>query len=101
MTFLEDRRALYYPLEMEEPRRVVASVQQIRQRLTEDLQKIDRDSELAIILRTTHIPHGRLLHFGDYRRNPGKWALLQMRQLCADGSLRWRMAYTGVTARAT
>jgi hypothetical protein len=52
MTFLEDRRALYNPLEMEEPRHVVASVQQIRQRLTEDLQKIDRDSELANLLRT-------------------------------------------------
>lgn len=47
ITFLEDRRALYNPYELESPAHVIASVRMIRERLTRDLEQLDRSSALA------------------------------------------------------
>ncbi|MCL4552573.1 MAG: hypothetical protein M1305_03315 [Candidatus Marsarchaeota archaeon] len=51
ITFLEDRRVLYAPEEMETPRYCEESVQQIRGYLTEELQRIPADKDLAKCLR--------------------------------------------------
>ena len=47
LVFLEDRRALFMPYNMEVVPYVVDSVLEIRQRLTEDLEKISRSSVLG------------------------------------------------------
>lgn len=47
LVFLEDRRALFMPYHMEVGLFVVRSVEEIRKRLTEDLQRIDRSSVLG------------------------------------------------------
>lgn len=47
LTFLEDRRALYRPYECETANYVVKSILEIRQRLTSDLEQLDRGSPLA------------------------------------------------------
>jgi hypothetical protein len=47
MTYLEDRRALYQPYEMETSRYVVQSIMDMRQRLTADLEQLERSSPLA------------------------------------------------------
>ncbi|HXX46360.1 MAG TPA: DUF6650 family protein [Candidatus Acidoferrales bacterium] len=47
ITFLEDRRALYNPYELESPPHVIDSVRLIRERLTQDLEQLDRTSTLA------------------------------------------------------
>jgi len=47
LTFLEDRRALYRPYDMEVGYYVVESVLQIRQRLTEDLEKVPNSSPIG------------------------------------------------------
>lgn len=49
--YLEDRRVLYAPEEMELTSHCVDSVFQIRSFLTEELTKLDHDSELATGLR--------------------------------------------------
>lgn len=51
VTFLEDRRVLYVPFIMEVPDQVTTSVLEIRKRLSEDLEKLDRSSPLAEKLR--------------------------------------------------
>jgi hypothetical protein len=51
VTFLEDRRVLYNPSELEMPEHCVMSVIDIRRHLTDELQKIDGDGELAKQLR--------------------------------------------------
>jgi hypothetical protein len=50
ITYLEDRRVLYHPYSAEVPERAIASVLDIRQRLTHDLEQLDRTSELAQLL---------------------------------------------------
>jgi hypothetical protein len=47
LTFLEDRRALYQPYQCETADYVVRSILEIRQRLTSDLEQLDRASTLA------------------------------------------------------
>lgn len=47
LVFLEDRRALFMPYNMEVDSYVVDSILEIRQRLTEDLEKISRSSFLG------------------------------------------------------
>jgi len=67
MTFLEDRRALYNPLEMEVPSYVIDSVREIRQHLTEDIQKIDRGSELTNVLRAMRVACRKFMDVGMRR----------------------------------
>ena len=47
LVFLEDRRALFMPYDMEVGLYVVDSILEIRQRLTEDLEQISRSSVLG------------------------------------------------------
>lgn len=51
IAFLEDRRVLYDPCEMEVPDHCVRSVIEIRHCLTEELGKLEAGSELAASLR--------------------------------------------------
>jgi hypothetical protein len=50
VTFLEDRRALFYPFGAEEVDHVVKSILDIRAKLTNLLETLDRTSELATSL---------------------------------------------------
>jgi len=47
LVFLEDRRALYHPYDMEVGDYVVESILEIRKRLTEDLEEISKSSILG------------------------------------------------------
>lgn len=51
IAFLEDRRVLYEPSEMEVPSHCVHSVIEIRHRLSDELGKLDGKSDLAANLR--------------------------------------------------
>jgi hypothetical protein len=51
VTFLEDRRVLYEPYEAEIPQRCYESIQEIRARLQEELEQLDRASTLFQIGR--------------------------------------------------
>jgi hypothetical protein len=51
ITFLEDRRVLYNPFELEMPSHCHESVIRIREFLTEQLYNTDKDSELGQIIR--------------------------------------------------
>jgi hypothetical protein len=51
IAFLEDRRVLYDPCEMEVPDHCVRSVIEIRHCLTEELGKLEGSTELAASLR--------------------------------------------------
>jgi hypothetical protein len=48
IAFLEDRRALYNLYELETPMPVIAAISPIRERLTRDLEQLDRSSLLAV-----------------------------------------------------
>lgn len=48
--FLEDRRVLYNPVKDENFEYVIASVLKIRERLTRDMELLDRSSELMVLL---------------------------------------------------
>lgn len=52
VTYLEDRRVLYNPSDLEVPAHCVQSVIEIRHHLTEELQKLDAKDELAKQLRS-------------------------------------------------
>ena len=47
LVFLEDRRALFMPYDMEVGHYVIDSIQEIRRRLTDDLEQISRSSVLG------------------------------------------------------
>jgi len=47
LVFMEDRRAMFMPYDMEVGHYVIDSIQEIRQRLTEDLEQISRSSVLG------------------------------------------------------
>lgn len=49
--FLEDRRALYNPYELEVPRHCIESVMKTREFLTEQLYEVEGNSELGQIIR--------------------------------------------------
>lgn len=51
LAYLEDRRVLFNPFELEVPEWGIESILDIRQRLTEDLEKLDRSSALAESIR--------------------------------------------------
>jgi Family of unknown function (DUF6650) len=51
VTFLEDRRVLYVPSEVEIPHHCVESVLQIRHQLTHELQGLDGTTQLTATLR--------------------------------------------------
>jgi len=53
--FLEDKRVLYNPSELEDPQHCISSVLAIRQFLTEKMNDLDQNCELAKNLRTMRL----------------------------------------------
>jgi hypothetical protein len=51
ITFLEDRRVLYNPFELESPENCKQSVIAIREFLTQQLFDVERDSEIGVVLQ--------------------------------------------------
>jgi len=85
LTYLEDRRVLYTPYSDESLRNVSESIIQIRERLTKDLEQLDRSSDLAKSLfdmraacrnflnKVQRIEAGRVV-VSIYHRNAGEGA---------------------------
>lgn len=84
VTFLEDRRVLYNPSELELPHYCVESVLQIREFLTEEISQLDPDRELTDSLRamrascrkfldTVHDPEDRIIEYGAHRNHWASW----------------------------
>jgi hypothetical protein len=82
ITFLEDRRVLYNPSDMELPHHCVQSVLEIRQFLTEELARLNSATALESSLRAMRAScrkfldavgdeEGRIVIFGGH---PGHWA---------------------------
>ncbi|WP_433763723.1 DUF6650 family protein [Flavobacterium ginsenosidimutans] len=51
ITFLEDRRILYNPFELESPEHCIQSINAIREFLTQQLFDVESNSELGVVLR--------------------------------------------------
>lgn len=82
LTFLEDRRVLYNPSELEVPQHCVESVLQIREFLTEEIAQLDAERELTKSLRAMRAscrkfldevqdPGERIVRYGGH---PNHWA---------------------------
>ena len=67
IAFLEDRRVLYNPFELENPRYVVESVLEIRRVLTEMLQRLEDDSDIGSHLRAIRAACRKFLNQVDNR----------------------------------
>jgi hypothetical protein len=73
ITFLEDRRALYNPFNMETGEWVIESVMEIRKRLTEILQALDQGSDIGFHLRAMRAACRRFLD--ETGQGARRWAL--------------------------
>jgi hypothetical protein len=84
LTFLEDRRVLYVPSEMEVPHHCVESVLRMREFITVELGKLNADQELAQSLRamraacrkflsTVQADDRRIIQFGAERGHYASW----------------------------
>lgn len=84
IAFLEDRRVLYVPSEMEIPHHCVESVIRIREFLSIELGKLDHDSEVSKSLRamraacrkflcTVEADQGRIIQFGASHGHYASW----------------------------
>lgn len=82
VTYLEDRRVLYVPHELEVPQHCVHSVLEIRSYLTEELQGLSRGDELTAHLRAMRASCRRFLNklqrdgesIVPFASQPGHWA---------------------------
>ena len=81
VAFLEDRRVLFVPSEMEVPDHCVRSVLEIRRFLTTELQSLDGDSEVAGSLRALRAACRKFMNTVGVRSdiivfgaNRGHWA---------------------------
>jgi hypothetical protein len=84
LAFLEDRRVLFSPSEMEAPHHCVESVLRIRESLTSEIGKIDSERELAQSLRamraacrkflsTVESDDRRIIQFGAHQGHYASW----------------------------
>jgi hypothetical protein len=84
IAFLEDRRVLYLPSEMESPDHCARSVLDIRSALTSEIAKLKEDSELAFSLRAmrascrkflnaVQADEGRIIRFGAHQGHYASW----------------------------
>lgn len=84
LAFLEDRRVLFAPSEMEVPQYCVESVLKIRELLTAELGKLDAESEVALCMRamraacrkflaTVEADDRRAIHFGAHQGHYASW----------------------------
>jgi hypothetical protein len=79
VTFLEDRRVLYAPEEMEVPSHCVTSVVDIRRHITEELQRGPDDDDLAQSMRAMRASCRKFLDIADgdvvrFGGRSGHWA---------------------------
>lgn len=95
IAFMEDRRVLYAPSEMEVPQHCVDSVIHIREFLTDEIGKLETDKEITKSLRAMRAAcrkflsrvggdkQGEILMYGHHRNHWASWvfndALGQMR----------------------
>lgn len=78
ITFLEDRRVLYIPSEMEVPHHCVESVLQIRTFLTKELAALKQDDDFSQSLRAMRTACRKFLNTThdknqDITRHDGQW----------------------------
>jgi len=84
VAFLEDRRVLYSPSEMEVPAHCVQSVLEIRRSLTAEISKREEKTEISASLRamraacrkfldTVQADEGRIIRFGADRGHYASW----------------------------
>lgn len=84
IAFLEDRRVLYSPSEMEVPDRCVQSVLEIRRFLTAEISNLDEKAEIRASLRamraacrkfldTVQADEGRIIRLGAERGHYASW----------------------------
>jgi hypothetical protein len=87
ITYLEDRRVLYTPSDMECPNHCVQSVLQIREFLTSKIAEIPDKTELSNSLRamrtacrkflnTTSDPRGDIVRFGFHEGHWASWKFI-------------------------
>jgi len=87
ITFLEDRRVLYAPSEMEMPSHCIDSIIEIRQFLTEQLSNLEPSSELGASLRamrtscrkfldTIGVKYGDIVRFAFHNGHWASWVFL-------------------------
>ena len=93
VAFMEDRRVLYNPYTWEEPYQCVDSVVQIRAFLTNELQNLDRNSEIAQRLSTLRAACRKFLnslqqHGLDGHRHPLRGTSSEFTFFSALGELR-------------
>jgi len=108
ITFLEDRRVLYSPSELEMPAHCVESVLQIRGFLIAEIEKLDEKADLTASLRamraacrkflnTVQADEGRIIHFGADTGHYANWtfnsALGEMRGVFGIHIARLAAAY--------
>src|SRR2546422_3596860 len=84
ITFLEDRRVLYSPSELEMPAHCVESVLEIRRFLTTEIDKLDEKADLTASLRAmraasrkflnaVQADEGRIIRFGAESGHYASW----------------------------
>ena len=96
LTFLEDRRALYQPYECETADYVVRSILQTRERLSSDLEQLDRSSALAHSIAAMRAACRKFLddvegtdpYMPTYHRNRRWWDEEERNFFIALGELR-------------
>jgi hypothetical protein len=107
ITFLEDRRVLYVPSEMEVPHHCVRSVLEIRHFLTSELQSLEAGTELADSLRAMRAAcrkfmntvgaRSEIIVFGAHRGHWASWefngALGELRGVFGVHFVRLAAAY--------
>lgn len=87
VAFLEDRRVLYVPSEVEVPNQCVQSVLKIRDALSSEIGKLDGDSELGLGLRAMRAScrkflsvvasdERRIIQFGADRSHYASWVFI-------------------------
>ena len=73
ITFLEDRRVLYNPYELEDSRWVIRSVLEIRQRLTDTINMLDDNPHICPHLRAMRAACRKFLDETKRLGGPGRW----------------------------
>jgi hypothetical protein len=95
LTFLEDRRALYNPYDLETPEYVVRSILDIRERLTSELEQLEHPTPLAESIRAMRAACRKFLDQVEatgsrlrYRLHRRIWDLDEINFFLALGELR-------------
>lgn len=95
LTFLEDRRALYNPYDLETPEYVVRSILDIREQLTSDLEQLEHSTPLAESIRAMRAACRKFLDQVEatgsrlrYRLRRRIWDLDEINFFLALGELR-------------